>query len=170
MTLCLPPSRVGRASKTSWCTDGYSPGVGSASSGCLIVTSEDGPAPFYRGAIFVMFPPPHYDPCFGTKGWYSGYLSLRLAHSCSRNAGTVLTVTVTVPPNSNAITKLPLLGSSAAVGSGFAVTEGPRADGRAVWRDGAFVPGVPGVFSARVVSDTVEVRHGSGVYAFERRG
>ena len=149
---------------TSSPTYGFSPGVDSANSGCVIVTPADGPAPFYKGATFVPFAPPHFDPCFGSPGWYNGYLSLRVAHSCGENTGTVLTVKVTVPPNSDAITRVPLLGSASAL---VTITEG----GRAVWRDGAFVRGeVPGVESARVVSDVVEVLHGSGVYHFARRG
>ena len=142
---------------------GFSPGVDSAKSGCVIVTAEDGPAPGYTGAAFVPFSPPHYDPCFGTAGWYSGYLSLRLAHSCSENSGTILAVKVTVPANSRGLTRLPLLGSTAGA---VVITEG----GKPLWRAGAAVPGVAGIESVRQTAEAIEVRHGSGVYAFERSG
>jgi hypothetical protein len=147
---------------TSSTTYGYSPGVGSADSGCVIVTPADGPPPFYRGATFVPFSAPHFDPCFGRPGWYNGYLSLRLAHSCGENPGTILKIKVTVPPNSDAATRVPLLGSAPTL---ITITEG----GRVVWSDGAFVEGgAPGVVSARVVPDVVEIHHGSGIYEFVR--
>ena len=147
---------------TSSITYGYSPGVGSADSGCVIVTPADGPPPFYRGATFVPFSAPHFDPCFGRPGWYNGYLSLRLAHSCGENPGTILKIKVTVPPNSDAVTRVPLLGSAPTL---ITITEG----GRVVWSDGAFVEGgAPGVVSARVVPDVVEIHHGSGIYEFVR--
>ncbi len=157
---------------------GYSPGVGSDKSGCVITIAGDGPPPFFHGATFIQFPAPHYDPCFGTPGWYSGYLSLRLSHSCGDNRGTVLSVKVTVPPNTAAVTRLPLLGSPP---SAVDITEGTGPSERQLWRSGAFVPGVAGVATARLVlanssspragaGDIVEVIHGSGTYQFTRRG
>ena len=77
----------------------------------------------------------------------------------------MLTVEVAVPPNSDGVTKLPLLGSDPA---SLAVTEG----GAAVWQQGKYVSGVAGVVEAVVDSeaDVLVVSHGSGRYEFVRTG
>ena len=77
----------------------------------------------------------------------------------------MLTVQVAVPPNSDGVTKLPLLGSDPA---SLTVTEG----GAAVWQQGKYVSGVAGVVGAAVDSeaDVLVVSHGSGRYEFVRTG
>ena len=103
---------------------------------------------------------------FGPGGSCTGQghvLSAQVACPKPLKTGTTLTIDVVVPPNSDAVTKVPLLGSDPA---SITVTEG----GAAVWRDGAFVPGVKGVVgvAAESEADVMAVSHGSGRYRFTR--
>ena len=143
-------------------TYGFSPGVDSPHSGCVIVTAATGPAPDYTGAAFVPMPAPHFDPCFGPT-YHQNRLAVKV--SCGQSRGTILKINVDVPGNAAGVTKVPLLGSAA---DAVTITEG----GADVWRGGAFVPGVEGVASARLGADSgvVEVSHGSGRYRFVRSG
>ena len=105
----------------------------------------------------------------GGTGWRcaangaANKLSVKAICPAQTRPGHVLTIEVAVPPNSDAVTKVPLLGADPA---SITVTEG----GAAVWRDGAFVPGVKGVVgvAAESEADVVAVSHGSGRYRFTR--
>ena len=66
-----------------------------------------------------------------------------------------------IPANATAEIRLPAGGRSAVL-----VTEG----GRPVWRDGAYVPGAPGVTGARTEDDSVVVEAGSGSYEMTLTG
>lgn len=80
--------------------------------------------------------------------------------SGSSGSSVVVTVDVDVAANAVATTAVPVIGNAAAV----VITEA----GVAVWKAGAFVPGVAGVTGAAVIGDVIEIRHGSGHYVFVR--
>jgi alpha-L-rhamnosidase len=67
---------------------------------------------------------------------------------------------VTIPPGSTAEIHVPMFGNA-----GATVEEG----GHAVWKERAFVAGVPGVTGARADGDEVAIEAGSGTYVFEVR-
>jgi hypothetical protein len=106
-------------------------------------------------------------PPAGGPGWKCGAnaaanrLTAKLLCPAISKAGHVLTVEVVVPPSSDAVTKLPLLGSD---GTSLIVSEG----GRTIWKEGKFVRGVPGLKGAEVDGDgeVLAVSHGSGRYKF----
>ena len=107
----------------------------------------------------------------GGTGWrcaangVANKLSVQAICPAQTRPGHVLTVEVEVPPNSDGVTKLPLLGSDPA---SLTVTEG----GAAVWQQGKYVSGVVGVVGAVVDSEAgvLAVSHGSGRYEFVRTG
>lgn len=75
---------------------------------------------------------------------------------CRTPAG--LHMEVVVPANASAAVIVPSAGVACPV-----VSEG----GRAVWKDGAYVPGVDGISGARAVPGGVELTVGSGRFAFD---
>jgi len=82
---------------------------------------------------------------------------------------TSVTLEVTVPVGATALAAIPLLparaaGSPAASVTAVAISEG----GKAVWSQGKFVPGVPGVSAGKAGADgmSIEMELVSGSYAF----
>ena len=78
-----------------------------------------------------------------------------------------ISVTVTIPANGRATVRLPY---NAAKGTaGIVVSETGTGNALPVFSNGAFVPGVPGVFSAvlSTATSSVEVEVGGGQYAFQ---
>ena len=82
--------------------------------------------------------------------------------ACVAADTTVLTAEVAVPANALGTTVLPLL-------TGSAVTATISESGAAIWAHGGYVAGVPGITgaTANAAAGTIEIRHGSGEYAFE---
>jgi alpha-L-rhamnosidase len=83
----------------------------------------------------------------------------RVSSSWEREGSTVR-LEVTVPANSTADVWVPLAGGGPAE-----VFEG----GKPVWRDGAFVPGVPGISAGQAAGRWIRFEAGSGHYRFESR-
>ena len=107
---------------------------------------------------------------FGPGGSCTGQghvLSAQVACPNPLKTGTTLTIEVTVPPNSRASTRVPLLGASPTH-----VTIAER--GHVLWSNGAFRRGaVAGVTGAALAADdagVLVVEHGSGRYSFTRVG
>ena len=96
----------------------------------------------------------------------SNKLSIKLLCPTVPKPGHVLTVEVEVPPNSDGVTKIPLLGTDPEL---LTIVE----SGSEIWSGGTYDPvGAIGVISveANMQDDVLEVKHGSGRYHFVRIG
>jgi len=104
---------------------------------------------------------------FGPGGSCTGkgaVLSAQLVCPSPLRTGTVLAIDVSVPPNSRATTRVPLLGASA---QSVEITEA----GAILWSQAGYRPGVAGVTGVSLAEDDADVlviNHGSGEYTFER--
>jgi hypothetical protein len=117
--------------------------------GCNITASSS------TGSFLQQKSVPLPDPCNGKRK------KIDLQVKCSSLP--ILSVRTTAPANSIATTVVPLLGSHPDL---VTVTE----NGKVLWRDGQYVPGVDGVRAAALLVDAISVSHGSGVYDFRRAG
>ena len=91
------------------------------------------------------------DPCLDVVK----RLAVALEGPCS---GPSFQLQATVPAGATAVVRVPTPLASAAV----TITEG----GAAVWRAGAFVPGVAGISGGAAVADGIAFAVGSGAYSF----
>jgi len=91
------------------------------------------------------------DPCYGT--------AKSLAVQVSGCPIPIVTLSVTIPVGSDAVVGIPTLNQ---VSTSFSILE----SGVTFWSNGQFVPGVPGISSATVNGNVVNVAVGSGTYSF----